>query len=489
MVILRNLTNELLQLRWILFGFVTFIFSFGIRKTIIESNVSINAWELLIILLSDVNLIIYFVLPFLLYFSMIFLVEDFEYHLLIRFDSYRAWVFMTSKKVLIHLILTIIVWFLVSVIMTIGFPLTTEWSLGSELFEPPAIMKQYFDLPAFALIYQLVMFFIMTSIVLTSIIVIHVFLQSWSLTSFIIVILYIFSFVSWKMFPEKLATLSLSNYVAMYQSLNLWKTTLMLPLIAFLSVGLIYLAVKFKDKKHILNFTTFQLSITVYLSVLVSGTYFMVDSRSITVSDLFLLNFFGTSSEGYTLLSYMYYIVAFIGFLYLVQVYLSREFSEMSYYKIIRYSSMFKWMGEWLSKIIIMAIVHLTFMFFMTLTVGYLKGLEFSLQVSVSKNMDFSSLLYHFFINGILQICVYLLLLVILQMISKNSSINLISIGILLSLLFLGHRYVPVGLNGYSHLIHGTSPIHISIYLSLVILVEGIILFYVLNKKYALEGV
>ena len=488
MVILRNLISELLQLRWILFGFVTFIFSFGVRKTIIESNVSINALDLLIILLSDVNLIIYFVLPFLLYFNMILLAKDFEYHLLIRLTSYKAWILMISKKVLIHLILTIIVWLLVSVIMTIGFPFSTEWNLDSKFFEPLAVMKQYFDLPALALVYQLVMFFIMTFIVLTPIIVIHVFLQSWSLTSFIVVVLYILSFVSWKMFPENLAILSLSNYVAMYQSLNLWKTTLMIPLIAILLIVLIYLSAKFKDKKYTFNFTAFQLSIILYLSVLVLGTYFMVDSRSLTVSDLFLLNFFGTSSEGYTLLSYMYYIVVFIGFLYLVQVYLAREFSEMSYYKIIRYSSMFKWMSEWFSKIILMTVTHLIFMFFVTLTVGYAKGLEFSLQASVSKNVDFLSLLYHFFINGILQISVYLLLLVILQMISKTNSINLILIGILLSLLFLGHKYVPVGLNGYSHLIYGTPPIHISIYLSLIILVEGIILFYVLNKKYALEG-
>lgn len=489
MVILRSLINELLQLRWTILGFVIFIFCFGIRKTIIESNASVNAWDLLITLLSDVNLIIYFVLPFLLFFTVTFLVKDFEYHLLIRLGSYKKWVLMASKKILIYLVLTIIVWLLVAFIMTIGFPFANEWSSGSNLLEPTAIMSQYFDFPVLALIYQIVMFFITTLIILASVTTIYVFLQSWKWISFVVTILYIFSFVSWKLFPENLAKLSLSNYIAMFQTLNLWETTFTIPLIAIFSLGLIYLALQFKDMKQIVSFTAFQTGLVVYLYILVLGTYFMADSRSNTVIDLFLLNFFGTSSEGYTLLSYMYYIVVFFGFLYLVQIYLAREFSELSYYKIIRYTSMFKWMGEWFRNILLMTIMYLIFIFILTLTVAYFKGMEFSLRVTVVEEMNFFSLLYHFFINGLLQISIYLLLLITLQIVLKNSSTNLVTIGIFIALLFPGYKYIPVGLNGYSHLIYGTSPMTISFYLSLIVLLEGICIFYLLNKKYVLEGV
>lgn len=489
MVILRSLINELLQLRWIVFGFVIFIFCFGIRKTIIESNASVNAWDLLITLLSDVNLIIYFVLPFLLYFNVTFLVKDFEYHLLIRLSSYKKWVHMVSKKILIYLTLTIIVWLIVAFIMTIGFSFVNQWSSGSNLLEPTVILRQYFDFPALALIYQIVMFFITTLIILATITTIHIFLQSWRWISFVVAILYIFSLVSWKLFPESLAKLSLSNYVAMYQTLNLWKNLFTIPLITIFSLGLIYLALRFKDGKQLVSFTAFQTGIAIYLSVLVLGTYFMADSRSNTVIDLFIINFFGTSSAGYTLLSYLYYIVVFFGFLYLVQVYLAREFSELSYYKIIRYTSMYKWMGEWLRKIIFMVIIYWIFIFMLTLSVAYLKGMEFSFRVTVVEDMNFTSLLYHFFINGLLQMSIYLLLLITSQIVFKSSSTNLLTIGILIALLFPGYKYIPVGLNGYSHLIYGTSPMTISLYLFHIVLVEGICIFYLLNKKYVLEGV
>ncbi|PKU50960.1 hypothetical protein CRI88_14875 [Lysinibacillus fusiformis] len=489
MVILRSLINELLQLRWNVLGFVIFIYCFGIRRTIIESYAPVNAWDLLIILLSDVNLIIYFVLPFLLYFYVTFLVKGFEYHILIRLGSYKKWVLIASKKILLYLTLTIIVWLLVAFIMSIGLPFASEWSSGSKLFEPTAIMRQYFDLPLLALLYQIVMFVITTFIILMSVTTIYVFLQSWRWISFVVTVLYIFSFVSWKLFPEYLAKLSLSNYVVMFQTLNLWNNTLTIPLIAIVSLGLIYLAVQFKDGKQIVSFTSFQTGIVVYLFVLVLGTYFMADTRSNTVIDLFLLNFFGTSSEGYTFLSYLYYIVIFFGFLYLAQIYLASEFSELSYYKIIRYNSMFKWMGEWLRNILLMAILYLFFIFILTLTVAYFKGIEFSFRVTVVEDMKFTSLLYHFFINGFLQISIYILLSITLQIVSKSSSTNLVTIGIFIALLFPGYKYIPVGLNGYSHLIYGTSPMIVSLYLILIVLVEGVCIFYLLNKKYIFEGV
>lgn len=188
-------------------------------------------------------------------------------------------------------------------------------------------------------------------------------------------------------------------------------------------------------------------------------------------------------------MSYLYYIVIFFGFLYLAQIYLASEFSELSYYKIIRYNSMFKWMGEWLRNILLMAILYLFFIFILTLTVAYFKGIEFSFRVTVVEDMKFTSLLYHFFINGFLQISIYILLSITLQIVSKSSSTNLVTIGIFIALLFPGYKYIPVGLNGYSHLIYGTSPMIVSLYLILIVLVEGVCIFYLLNKKYIFEGV
>lgn len=67
---------------------------------------------------------------------------------------------MASKKILMYLALTIIVWLSIAFIMTIGFSFANEWSSGSNLLEPTVIMKQYFDSPVLALIYQVTMFFI-----------------------------------------------------------------------------------------------------------------------------------------------------------------------------------------------------------------------------------------------------------------------------------------------------------------------------------------
>lgn len=489
MVNLRSLVVELLKLRWVLLYLVIFIYCFGNRKKIIESNAEVNAVELLIALLSNVNLIIYFVLPFLLYFSVNILVKDLECHLLIRLGSYKKWVLLISKKILMYLSLTISVWLLAAFSMSIGFPYANEWGSGSNLIDSTAIMRQYFNFPILALLYQIVMFFITTFIILVVITTIYVFLQSWRWISLFTLILYIYSFVSWKLFPDSLAMLSLSNYIVMFQSLNLFETFLAIPVIAVFSLGLIYLALKLKDGKPTLILSAFQTGILAFIVVLVIGTYLMADSRSNTVLDLFLLNFYGTSSKGYTILSYLYYMVVFFGFIYLTQIYLTKELSELSYYKIIRYHSMHKWMGDWFRKIIIMSVFYLVFIFILTLIVAYFKGMEIALRVSIVEDMNFTYLLYHFFVNGLLQLWTYLLLLITLQMVSKSNLTLLFSLGILIALLLPGYPYIPVGLNSYSHLIYGTSPMRVSLYLILVILVEGIFISYLLNKKYVLEGV
>ena len=84
---------------------VSFHIRMGIRNGVLQNahihQLAFNKWDIIIEFLHDPFLVIYFLLPFwLFYSSQMIMKEKWDYMLLIRLKSYTKWVFYTFKKCL-----------------------------------------------------------------------------------------------------------------------------------------------------------------------------------------------------------------------------------------------------------------------------------------------------------------------------------------------------------------------------------------------------
>lgn len=72
--------------------------------------------------------------------------------------------------------------------------------------------------------------------------------------------------------------------------------------------------------------------------------------RGQTVWDQFLFMFIGGSRQAFYFKSFLCYWVLYFGVIYLVQLHLQTELSEMGYYKLVRYQSISRWFWAWYHK-------------------------------------------------------------------------------------------------------------------------------------------
>src|SRR5699024_9179892 len=88
------------------------------------------------------------------------------------------------------------------------------------------------------------------------------------------------------------------------------------------------------------------LSILLYILLCLMGILFNVGiyaEGSMSIWEVFIGTFIGTTNEMFGLIPFAFYIVVFLGAVYFVQLRLQRYLSEMSYYTVVRYRSMNKW--------------------------------------------------------------------------------------------------------------------------------------------------
>lgn len=177
--------------------------------------------------------------------------------------------------------------------------------------------------------------------------------------------------------------------------------------------------------------------------------------ESVTVWDTLYLRFYGVSPEGgFSLLSFLFYVVVFMGFVYLFQVYITEYLSGRFYYVAIRYRSLYRLFARLGGQIGLGAIILLVVLVVLTVVVSLASGQTLEPKVTIQSDVNFNQVLYQFLINGWLQIMSGIMIVFITAWLFKDAAYSLIAQGLLvlaaLPMINVGN-WLPAGLNSMGY--------------------------------------
>ncbi|MCH4828147.1 hypothetical protein [Planococcus halocryophilus] len=209
--------------------------------------------------------------------------------------------------------------------------------------------------------------------------------------------------------------------------------------------------------KKIFYFLNLFLVILLIISALVSGA---VSTTAVTIGDNIFLMFAGGSQVTFQLRNFLAYFFTYMIFVYLIQMQLQKKLNNTGYYQLIRYKSTNRWLLRWIKEVTTSNILYLLLLFVSSIGVAFFftRNLDFSF--TLNETLTFYHITYHFFINGFLQLSVYVLFVFILSWWSKEVFHSLIGIIIVLLFMFPNMNpslYIPSGLNSMFYILEGYS--------------------------------
>lgn len=485
---------------WLFIFLILYFYGlFFVREVIftvsIELQLKINAFDIVLSVLSDIYLIIYFLLPIILFIMNYLMFKEFNSISLIRYGSYKKWIYSLQKTFFLHLFTLIIIWIGVALSLTIGLTYENRWSdlasnhMASNYTITPNL-ESFIQFPLLATILQIVLFGISILLIQFFLLIVFVYFKNKNLIIIISTLVFLGAIVGFKLLPSSFMFFSLPNYLVLYHGLSNFNSTFTLFILIGICGSLLILFAEIIDLK-LINLKTYIYMFSPYLIFILlclSGIIYsanLLNTELITFWDLLIYSFNGISQEGFNYISYIYYIIVFFGFIYLVEIHLQKEFMSISYYKIIRYRSLFRWFFEWISKVIVFSFLFLFILLLLTYIVALIYGYTNIKEINYFENIPIKNYFYQFFINGFLQLTSYSLIVFITSWLSREvfRSFFVVSIMMVLMLPGLYSVYIPVGLNSLGLAINGSDIFHYSILLLISILLELLIILWLLTKR------
>jgi|tagenome__1003787_1003787.scaffolds.fasta_scaffold20989892_3 hypothetical protein len=232
-----------------------------------------------------------------------------------------------------------------------------------------------------------------------------------------------------------------------------------------------------------------QKSITIFLLFCLLGIIFQTknDFGAVTVWDNFYLQFYGVSKSGFSLYTYMFFCIVYLGYPFIFQNHFFNLINGEIYYLLVRYKSLNSWFKKILLRTILNSFLIILILFVFTLVISVAMDLEMKNSVTLRENIKPSVLIYHFAINGFLQIINYILILFILVCVTKKIEYVLLSSGVLLILglpILNIYTIFPVALNSLGYISNDSSTVFVKTFiLVFYIFLELKVISYLLNKR------
>lgn len=492
---LNRFLDEELSIRWVMIGVIIYIYGFRMRSNLfIISNAeskSINIWDIIVNFYSDIYLQIYFIVPILLLLSLKIIQMEFGFPLLIRLGSYKKWIILSVIQFIKRLLILISIMVIVASLLSIGVPLEFKWSVFSGIdkglptsFSSNAI-SNFIRFPIVFLLLQLTLSFLFFVVVHLFLAILYVFTNSKLYSTICAILLWVMCIVSFKLFPPDNPTILLPNYFNLIHGVkgfgNLWTPFIIVAFCLFL-LGFICTKVDKNLKKILLslnwNYVIYLFLVLLALSPILRQTHLQ------SIQDIFITVFYGGSQVGFNFLAFLSYLIIFYGYVYLKILSLNNELSNLSYYKVLRYGSLIKWIWNCFIPILKSSFFLLLYLFSFVLLVSFLYW--GNLNNTFLSNKSFSLIIYHFFINGYLQLMFYILFAFIVSWYTKNMFYGFISI-ITLSIFMLpglnSIKFIPSGFNSMGYLLDGGSPYNATFILLLYLIVQVGLIYFLLKQK------
>lgn len=207
-----------------------------------------------------------------------------------------------------------------------------------------------------------------------------------------------------------------------------------------------------------------------------------------TVWDRLYLKFYGVSPYGgFSLLSFLFYSIIYMGFLYQFQLFITDYLSGRFYYTAIRYRSLTRWFIRLGWQMSCKAAWFLVVLAAATVLIGLTLGDSLEPRVTVLSGMPLAQLWVHFFLNGWLQLMNGVLIVFITAWLFKEPYYNLMVLGLLviaaLPVLNAG-GWLPAGLNSTAYLSgQWEDLILITVKLVVYLLIELMVISVLFRKK------
>lgn len=233
MRMIREIGQEYLSWKWTLW--ILFLFPYGWKlKSELTGisdwlSVAINLWDLVIEIVINPFLIIYFLFPILLLlFSKIILQHE-GYATLIRLRSYIHWILYSIGKVIPILLVFLVLWIVISFLVTISIPAQMSWShfavkdygMNFIIYS----LQQYFTYPYSALIVQTLQYLLFFITVYTIMATIFIFKPMNSTLVILSVSFYLGTILSFKI-PTEWVWVHITNYMFTHSSIYNFQSVL-----------------------------------------------------------------------------------------------------------------------------------------------------------------------------------------------------------------------------------------------------------------------
>lgn len=491
MINMKAAKESAISWKWIIAALPIILYSFSTRQSMgyIEDrhHVIANFWDYILIPLNDVYLIVYYIFPLIIFISSIYINRTFDYTKLIRLGSYKRWIITKLKQLFIMDIFVISTFMGAMLITAINTPFSLKWSnvgtineSGNEILY---ILQLYFSNPFVATILQLLLSLLTLITIQLILCTLYVIYKKQSVLHLLNAALFVFGIAGFKILPTSLSFISIPNYLSLFHGVatfNNFVTPFVIMVIVF-TISIIFANKIDQNRSEIKQYFYKKIPLLIYMLLCITGIWFNIERYANgDLSDILVGTFIGTTNEMFSLLSFAYYVVVYVGFVYFVQLLLQRYLSEMSFYTMIRYRSMNKWFLSWFPNILKSILLLLLSLFVVTISIAVFKGIAFTL------SENWFQIIYHFMINGFLQLLFFVLLVIIVSLFTKDVLKSFIALLVLTIFMLPGFRlnnFVPIGLNSMGYIFENISIYFISLILTGYIVVEIIVLLFLLNKK------
>ncbi|WP_165842379.1 hypothetical protein [Paenibacillus xerothermodurans] len=460
----------------------------------------LNRWDIIFTFLSDPLLIIFFYLPFWLFFSSQLIINEWDYTLLIRLKSFPKWMLYTIVRISPILLILQFLWIIISFLVTMGIPLENSWSIWGATAAPANNIIYIFQGTGFSPWFIL---FLQTTLFSLCLITLHAIAASvyarfprMNVIAGTSVFLFIGAIISYKVFPALPAPFMLgmvTNYSILSFSYATFDSVVpaFLLLVSIITVCFSLVSLWSKGKfKSMTNFLNHHYHFLAYSFICLLGitTQFTHSGMKVmTVWENLYFNFYGVSEEGFSLYVYIYFCIVFLGFVYLFQLHLSHVLNGHIYYLMIRYKSFYRWFIQLMKKTALGVLALLVLLAVITIVIGVIQGRTLERYAAQNISELYPYMLYQFFINGFLQLLNYILIVFIISWIWQEATYSLIALGVLFVAglpLLNTNQWLPSGLNSMGYVAGDSNGVfHITIVLAIYLLIEIGIIVYLFRKR------
>lgn len=492
---MRNNEKKYIQLlfqitsyKWILIGIVLFVYGFYLKRQLVSYSLNtdliFSGWDIALQFMNDMYLIVYFIIPLILFFSFKSLKDELEYQVLIRLGSNRRWVYRSLILFWREIWPLIIIWPFISIYLMIGVPFTWSWSGFNEINFPINTLSNFdlfFEFPFYSLLFHVFMLIFAFSLSHISLVVVYIIAKNKNFVLMFSVGFFILSIIGFKLFSDTYSLLSPPSYFSVTKAIELHGTpyfTFGILLLLSLIIPFILKVLDINVKKQI-GIIQKLIPFLIYTLVCIFGLITIAIQTSFsskTIWDVWILVFQGVHNENFSYVPFFYYCIVYYGFTYLVSNEIYEECNELGLYKIIRYQNMRLWFWNWFQKVIIAIWTFLFALIVISLIIAFLMGKSVELKLTII-DLTLYEVVIHFLLNGFLQILLYILAVFILFWINKDPTkiIFLLSAFIVLMMPYFNlNGFIPIGLNSISTL-H-----EIPIYLTTIMLIMLNCLLYII---------